>query len=478
MTPGLLGIDVGTSSTKAVVLDPRGHELGVARSPHPLQRPRQGWVETDPEDWWRSTCEAVGAAVTAAGVGVCSVGISGQMHGAVLVRADGSALRPAILWADQRAEPELTRYRSLSETASALLGNPLRAGMTGPVLCWLAEHEAERYAQASWALQAKDWLRLRLVGEAASEPSDASATLLYDLARRRWADGVISELGLRRELLAPLGEAGSLAGCLSPAAAEGLGLDAGLPVSFGAADTAAALVGTGTTASDPPQLTIGTGAQVVALRQEPSPDEDRRYHVFASALSGQYYALAAVQAAGLAFEWAWSTLGCDWPIAYGTLAGSAPGANGVSFIPHLAGAGSPSMSARASAAFVGLRLGHVRDDLIRSVFEGIAFSIRAAATTLPEFERASQMLLAGGGSLSPIWRQLLADTLDRPLRITGSANASCRGAALIGGMAAGIVHELPVPGPAVTVVRPEAPTVGLLRDSYGRWLEREAALRP
>jgi xylulokinase len=476
MTPGLLGIDVGTGSTKAVIIDGSSRQLAVATSPHVVGRPQQGWVETDPEAWWVATCEAVRSAVAAAGVEVRSIGLSGQMHGAVLTGADGSALRPAVLWVDQRAEPQLARYRGLPAASWVTLGNPLVPGMTGPILCWLAENEANLYRQAAWAMQAKDWLRLRLTGKAGGEHSDASGTLLYDLAGRQWAGRVISQLGLRHELLASLGESTALAGELSPRAAQALGLDVGVPVGFGASDTAAGLVGTGMTGCGPLQLTVGTGAELMAVRQEPRPDDKRRYHVFASALPGQFYAMAAIQAAGLAFQWAWSALGCDWPAAYQALESSAPGANGVSFIPHLAGARTPSMRTRATASFVGLTLRHDRRDLIRSVFEGIAFSIREAAEVLPEFGEASEIRLAGGGSVAPTWRQLLADVLDRPLLIMEAAHASARGAALLGGLAAGLVHELPEAGCATEVIQPRDAGVGPLGDAYARWLNRQADL--
>jgi xylulokinase len=346
--------------------------------------------------------------------------------------------------------------------------------MTGPILCWLAEHEAHLYRQAAWVMQAKDWLRFRLTGNAGCEPSDASGTLLYDVVGRQWAGPVISQLGLRYELFAPLGESTALAGELSTRAAQALGLEVGLPVGFGAADTAAALVGTGVTGCGPVQLTVGTGAQVVTVRQEPRPDDSRRYHVFASALPDQFYALAAVQAAGLAFEWAWSVLGCDWRAAYRVLERSAPGANGVCFIPHLAGARSPSMNTCATAAFTGLDLSHDRHDLIRSVFEGIAFSIREAAAVLPEFGEASEIRLAGGGSVPPAWQQLLADVLARPLLIMDAANASPRGAALLGGLAAGLVQELPEAACATTVTYPTEACSGPLDEAYVRWLNREA----
>ncbi|MHB1739981.1 MAG: xylulokinase [Actinomycetes bacterium] len=478
MSRGILGIDIGTGSTKAVVLDAGGRQLSVAACAHPIEHPRRGWAETDPEEWWSSARRAVGEAVTAAGVEICSVGLCGQMHGAVLTRADGFALRPAVLWADQRAETQLAHYRRLPANVAGVLGNPLVAGMTGPILYWLAEHETPVYQQADWVMQAKDWLRLRLVGVAASEPSDASATLLYDLAGRRWAAGVINNLGLRPEILAPIGVSGELAGLLTAEAAQEFGLDAGLPVGLGAGDTAAALVGTRMVEPGLLQLTVGTGAQVAAIRRDPKPDGKRRYHVFASALPDQFYAMSAIQAAGLAFEWAWSALGCDWPTAYAAMARSAPGASGVSFIPHLAGARSPSMNPRATGAFIGLEMRHGRDDLIRSVFEGIAFSIREAAAALPEFEGSSDIRLAGGGSASRAWRQLLADVLNHPLVIVEAQNASSRGAALLGGMAGGIVHELPAAEaePAATAVCLPQTHIGAINDAYALWLSREAEL--
>jgi xylulokinase len=400
------------------------------------------------------------------------------MHGAVLTDENGTPVRPAILWADERAETKFDCYRKLDAASTEALGNPLVAGMTGPVLCWLNEFESELYRRAAWVFQSKDWLRLRLTGHAGSELSDASGTLLYDLVQQRWANEVVAGLGLRREVLAPLGRSGECAGELTETAAEALGLCAGLVVAYGAGDVAAGLVGTGLTEPGVLQLTVGTAAQLVTLREQPRPDQARRYHVFVTATGG-YYALAGVQAAGLAFEWAWAVLGCDWRSAYEALAQSPPGANNVSFVPHLAGARSPSMDPRATGAFCGLRLSNDRSDLIRSVFEGVAFSILDAARSLPEYEATSEIRLAGGGSLDPAWRQLLADILGRRLVILDAVNVSARGAAILGGLAANLTlppaGELPSQT-VQTVVYPRSHHATQLADAYRRWTGWAAAL--
>lgn len=472
----LLGLDVGTSSSKAVILDAGpGRQAAVAARPHRVSARQDDRVETDPDDWLRSARLAVRAALGLARQqspgAVAAVGLSGQMHGLVLADRSGDPLRPAILWADRRAAPEAARYLQLAGQQRRALANPAVAGMTGPLLCWVAAHEPGAYARASWALQAKDWLRLRLTGSAGAEHSDASGTLLYDFAQGTWSLPVAEELGLRGELLAPLARSGELAGRLTAQAAKILDLPQGVPVAYGAADTAAALEGGGTLQQGQLQLTIGTGAQILAVRDEPLPDSAYRYHLFAQARQG-FYALAAVQAAGLAFEWAWRALGCGWPAAYHALEQTSPGAHGICFVPHLAGARSPLMDDTATGSFTGLRLSHRRQDLIRSVFEGIAFSIRHAAECLPEFAGCGSLRLAGGGTRNQAWRQLLADTLGRPLVPVDDPDASARGAAVLAGIACGALEPARTfsgegrQGPRVT---PKDPEVGELRSAYRRW---------
>ncbi|CAA9341252.1 MAG: Putative xylulose kinase, partial [uncultured Gemmatimonadaceae bacterium] len=241
----LLGIDVGTGSSKALLLGPDGAVAVEAASPHPVSAARPGWAETDPEAWWASVVAAVRSAVGDRGDAVEAIGLSGQMHGVVLAGHDGGALRPAILWADGRSAGQLVAYARLPGELAAVLGNPVVAGMAGPTLLWLREHEPEAYARASWALQPKDWLRARLTGTVETDPSDASGTLLYDVEADGWSGAIAEALGLRRDLLAPVREAAEPAGGLLATAGAALGLPAGIPVAVGAADTAAGGLGTG-----------------------------------------------------------------------------------------------------------------------------------------------------------------------------------------------------------------------------------------
>lgn len=471
--PCLLGIDLGTGSTKAVLVDETGRTIGAGTASHEVRSPCPGWVEGDPEGWWASALNAVGRAISAATVGgrppeVVGIGLSGQMHGVLLVDADARPLGPAVLWADQRAVAEADAYGALPEALRLALANPVAPGMTGPLLAWLRANEPQRYGSARWALLAKDWLRARLTGEVASDPSDASGTLLADVERRTWCLEAVDALGLRASLLPPISASDACGGYLLPDAASALGLPPGLPVAVGAGDTAAALVGQGTPAPGVVVLNVGTGAQAIVRRSRPEPDRRLRYHVFAEAGSG-YFALAAIQAAGLAFEWAWAALGCDWAEAYRLLAEAHPGSGGAVFVPHVAGSRSPRMALRANGGFVGLRLATSRSELVRSVFEGVAFSIREAVECLPEFGDRTEVRLVGGGSVAPVWQQLLADALGRPIVVAPAEHASARGAALLAARVAGLeVGDGEVSSQPTNVVEVSSAT-GALAEVYGRW---------
>src|SRR5215211_5165566 len=268
----LLGLDLGTSSIKALLLAEDGAVLGEGSASYAVRAPRPGWAETSPEDWWEAVVEATAAAVDRRGAEVTALGLSGQMHGVVLADELGFPLRPAILWADARSGSELAAYRGLDEDLGHRLASPPAVGMAGPSLLWLRDREPDAYTSARWALQPKDWLRMRFTGEAATEPSDASATLLYDLLADDWSYAVAEELGLRTGLLAPLVPSACVAGTLNGEAAGELGLREGLPVAAGAADTAAAMLGTGLLRPGPVQLTVGTGGQIVTPKEEPEPD--------------------------------------------------------------------------------------------------------------------------------------------------------------------------------------------------------------
>ena len=441
----LLGLDLGTGSAKAVLVDEGGEVLGEGAASYGVRSPRPGWAESDPRDWWRACTAAVRTAVGERGSGVRGLGLSGQMHGVVLSGAGGEPLRPAVLWADARSVGELGAYRALGTGLLRALANPPAVGMAGPSLLWLRENEAASYRAARWAVQPKDWVRLRLTGEAAAEPSDASATLLYDLESDGWATSVVEALGLRAELLAPIVPSGAVAGTLGEGVARELGLPAGVPVAAGAGDTAAAALGMGLLEEGAVQLTVGTGGQILAPRRVPSPDPARRVHLFRAAHenpSGRFYALAAVQNAGLALEWVLGVLGVSWEVAYREAFAVPPGAGGALFLPYLSGERTPHFDPGARGAWVGLRLGHERGHLLRAAFEGVAFALRDGLEALEAAGvRAPELRLAGGGTAEEPWRRLLADVLGRPLLtlpMSAASVASARGAALLAGIAAGV----------------------------------------
>jgi xylulokinase len=340
--------------------------------------------------------------------------------------------------------------------------------MAGPSLLWLRDHEPGVYSSARWALQPKDWLRLRLTGEAAAEPSDASATLLYDLIADDWAYPVVEALGLRAGLLAPLVASAGVAGTLTEEAASGLGLRAGIPVAAGAADTAAAMLGGGLLLPGAVQLTVGTGAQIVTPKNASEPDPHERTHLYRSATAnppGLWYSMAAIQNAGLALEWVRKVLGVSWEEVYEEAFAVPPGAGAVVFLPYLSGERTPRFDPGARGAWTGLGLDHDRGHLLRAALEGVAFALReglealeGTGTPVAELRLAGGGASGAGGSGAP-WRQLLADVLGRPLRLLPegvSAVASARGAALLAGLASGAYRNAgetlglaPEPGRAV-----------------------------
>ncbi len=440
----LLGLDLGTGSVKALCMDSDGKAVGESAISYAVQSPRPGWAESDPEEWWEAAAEAIREAVGERSGEIEGIGLSGQMHGVVLTDANGSPSRNAVLWADARSVDQLAAYRDLDSSLRRKLANPVSAGMAGPSLLWIRDHERGVYASARWALQPKDWLRLRLTGEAAAEPSDASATLLYDLEEDGWAGGVIEALGLREDLLAPLTPSASVAGKLSKEAAATLGLREGIPVAAGAADTAAAMLGSGLFEPGVVQLTVGTGGQIVVPRDNPDPDSNERTHLYRTALEGpgRWYAMAAIQNAGLALEWARKVLGASWEDVYEEAFATPPGAEGATFLPYLSGERTPPFDPNARGAWTGLGLNHTRGHLLRAALEGVAFALREGVEALEAAgAQVPELRLAGGGTAGEPWRRLLADVLGRPLLLLPdevARAASARGAAFLGGIASGV----------------------------------------
>ncbi len=442
----LLGIDLVTSSVKVLLLGLDGSVAGEASRAYPVHAPNTGWSETDPEAWWRAVVAAVHQAVGAHRGEVQAIGLSGQMHGVVLTGAQGQALRPAVLWADARSNAELDQYRALPDAQRRALGNPITVGMAGPTLLWLRDNEAEAYQRARWALQPKDWLRMRLTGDVATDPSDASATLLYDLQRDAWARDVIEVLGLRQDLLPPILGSAQVAGSLCASAASDLGLAEGIPVAAGASDTAAAALGSGLIRDGDAQLTVGSGAQLLSITATPKAAPEFGVHLYRAVGPNTFYTMAAMQNAGLALEWVLSVLDLTWDQAYELAATVEPGCDGVSFLPYLVGERTPHLNPHACGSWFGLRRHHTRAYLQRAALEGVAFAVRDGLQALRKAGiHPSTLRLAGGGTQRSFWRQLLADTLREPLQVSSVTNASARGAAFLAALATGTrADALPV----------------------------------
>jgi xylulokinase len=429
----LLGIDLGTSQVKALLAAEDGRELGRGTAGYDISTPHPGWAQTDTGQWWQAVRTAVRAAAPA-GAEVRAIAVTGQMHGLVLISERHVVLGPAMLWLDRRAAAEADAYPDLPG-----LANAPSPGRAGPMLAWLARHQPEVYGQARWQLQPKDWIRLRLTGEVATDPTDASATLLYDLARDAWAVEVADALGLRADLLPPIRPSTELAGYLLPGAAAELGLPPGIPVAVGAADTAASLLAAALPAAGSTgewaMLTVGTGGQwVLPAGPGAGPDPSGRTSLF-RAVDGSAYRLAGGQNVGVTLDWVRRTLQVSWDDLYATASRPAPGPV---FLPWLV-----AEAGETSGGWTGVTLSHTREDLLHAALLGVAGLLRRL---LDDLRAASggpgpaKVLLGGGGSSHPAWRDLLAEVLGVPLIPAGTAWLTARGAVLI---AAGVLPRAP-----------------------------------
>jgi xylulokinase len=478
-----LGLDLGTSSAKAVVTDTGGRILAQASAGYAVTSARAGYAESDPADWWSAVTacarEAVHAACQAGGGRPTAIGLSGQMHGVVLASPDGEAIRPAMLWADSRATGALRAYRRLPPDAPARLANPLTPGMAGPLLMWVAEYEPGTYQAARWALAPKDWLRARLTGEIHAEPSDSSASLLYDVPGDRWDLDVVGALGLDAGLLAPLlPSAGAPAGHLTARAADELELSAGIPVAAGAGDTAAATLGSGIGIGEV-QLTVGTGAQVVRPLAGAVSRADAGVHLYRSATPAGWYQMGATLSAGLSLNWVREVMNATWEELY---ASASCAGRGPIFVPHLSGERTPYCDPALRGSWTALSLADDRASLLWSALEGVAFAIRDALDALLGDYRPPHLRLAGGGSLAADWRQLLADVLGLPLYAVDVPAASGRGAALLGLHAAGLLSFDDIAGPLAPptslVAEPDPAMTAFHADRHTRFRHIVSVLQP
>jgi xylulokinase len=503
----LLGIDLGTTGVKAVLFNAEDGEVrSSAFCSYPLFHPRPGWAEQQPEDWWSATLQALKTCVSggrAKGIPAASVrgiGVSGQMHGVVLLDEDSLVLRPAIIWADQRSEEEC---RQITERVGAshlieLVSNPALTGFSLPKLMWIRNHEPDLFARGRTLLLPKDYIRYRLTGVLGMEISDAAGTCLLDVVHGRWSEELLSLLDLDRRLLPPVIASEAVAGGLLPDVASQVELPGGTPVAGGGADNACGAVGSGVVRQGLALVSIGTSGVVLVHSSSPLVDRSGplpRVHTFNHAQPAAWYLMGVTQAAGLSLRWLRDNLGLPEMAverfsgldAYDLLdaeAGQAPaGSEGLLFLPYLAGERTPHLDASARGGWIGLTASHTRRHLIRAVLEGVAYSLKDCFTIIQQQGLPIEQVRAtGGGARSRLWRQIISDVLGTPLVTTNSAEGPAFGAAILAGVAAGVYPSVEEACRRVVATlehtEPQAETSDRLAKGYAVYQALYPALQP
>ncbi len=437
-----LGVDVGTGGTRAVVVDRGGRVVFSASTEHaPIHSEQIGWAEQDPDDWWRAAKSSINSVLKdsiTAGYAIESVGLTGQMHGCVMLDADGNVLRPALIWCDQRTQPEcdwLTAtigYDRLIE----LTCNPALPNFTLTKLLWVRKHQPEIFAKIAHVLCPKDYVRLCLTGEYAIDMQEASGTLLLDVTNRRWSKDVADAAGIPMSWLPRLFEGPEICGRITDSAAAVTGLAAGMPVVAGAGDQGAGAVGMGILAPGSVSATIGTSGVVFATTSSPTKDAKGRLHTFCHAAPGIWHVMGVTNGAGLSFRYFRDTfaphLSYDQLTA---LAASVPAASdGMLWTPYLFGERTPHLDPNARAAFVGITASHRLGHFVRAVLEGVAFSLKDTFTLFEELHIPVETIrLGGGGARSPLWRQIQADVYNHAVERLEAEEGGAFGAALLAG---------------------------------------------
>ncbi|HEX2742209.1 MAG TPA: xylulokinase [Rubrobacter sp.] len=439
----LIGLDVGTGGARAVAVDESGSVVAEASSAYPLQSPRPGWTEQDPDDWWRGAREALGK--VAAEEEVAGIGLTGQMHGSVFLDSSDEVIRPALLWNDQRTYrqcDEITRIVG-EERLISIAGNPALTGFQAPKIVWLRDEEPANFGQVASVLLPKDYVRLQLTGEYATDASDAAGTLLLDVRARDWSREILDALEIPHEWMPEVYEGPENTGTLREEVAEQLGLPAGIPVAAGGGDNAAAAVGTGIVGPGLVSSSVGTSGVLFAHASEFDPDPSGRLHAFCHAVPGAYHLMGVTLSAGGSLSWWRETLGGDYDELVEAASEVPPGAEGLLFLPYLSGERTPHLDPKARGAFFGLTSRHGVAHMTRAVMEGVIFSLRDSLEIMRELEVPVEDVRAtGGGARSALWRRLQADIYGTPVRRTVADEGPAYGAALLAGVAAGAYSDV------------------------------------
>ena len=443
----LLGIDISTTGAKALLIDQDGRVLISATTPLTLSTPRPLWSEQDPRHWWEGIRDSIAKVLNLAevkGDQIAAIGLTGQMHGLVMLDETGEVLRPAILWNDQRTGPQCDQIRNRVglEQLIRITGNDALPGFTAPKILWVQENEAEIYSQVRHILLPKDYVRYKLTGEYAMDRAGGSGTILFDLKERTWSKKLLDALEIPAEWLPPTYEGPQITGVVCAEAAQQTGLVQDTPVVGGAGDQAAQAVGVGAVEPGIIALTLGTSGVVFATTPEPLIEPHGRLHAFCHALPERWHFMGVMLSAAGSLQWYRDTLAPD--LSFDELISEAvdthPGGDGLLFLPYLTGERTPHPDPHARGAWVGLTIRHRREHLTRAVLEGVAFGLKDSFTLISEAGLGSirQARVSGGGAKSPFWRQILADVLDVELVTVNTTEGAAFGAALLAGVGAGI----------------------------------------
>ena len=490
-----LGIDVGTGGTRAVLIDAEGRVTASATGAHaPFSSPETGWAEQDPRDWWQAATMAIRDVLSKSQIKpeeIKAVGFSGQMHGAVLLDDRGQVLRQALIWCDQRtgAQCQTITDKVGANRLIELTCNPALTGFTLPKLLWVRELEPEIWRQVRCVLLPKDFVRLQLTGDKATDVADASGTLLFDVKGRKWSGEMLAATEIDESLLPRVYESPEITGVVSPAGADATGLRAGTPVVAGGGDQAAGAVGMGIVRPGTVSATIGTSGVVFAACDKPALDARGRVHTFCHAVPGRWHVMGVTQGAGLSLRWFRDQFGAgteDGRDPYERIteeaAGVPPGANGLLWTPYLMGERTPHLDPYARAALVGLTASHTRAHVVRAILEGVAFSLRDTFEIFAEMNvPVGEVRLGGGGARSEIWRQIQADVYGYVAKIVEAEEGAAYGAALLAGVGAGTWQSVDQACDSVVRIKsaaePNPQAVAVLAEQYQMFRRIYPALR-
>jgi xylulokinase len=486
----VLGIDVSTTATKAVLVDETGAVVGIGSAEYAYDVPQPLWSEQDPELWWDGTIAAIRSVLASTGMtgtDIAAIGLTGQMHGAVLLDAADAVLRPAILWNDQRTAAECDAIRAAvgRERLIAITGNDALTGFTAPKLVWVRDHEPDIWQRVAHVLLPKDFVRLRLSGEHALDKADGAGTILFDLAARDWSPVILDALGIDPAWMPPTFEGPAVTGTVTAEAAEATGLRAGTPIVAGGGDQAANAVGTGVVSPGTVALSLGTSGVIFAATDRPIFEPDGRVHAFCHALPDRWHLMSVMLSAAGSLRWFREALAPDVPFAdLVAAAGEVPaGSDGLLFLPYLTGERSPHPDPLARGAFVGLTVRHDRRHLTRAVLEGVAFGLRDGLDlmTAAGMPAPREIRVSGGGTASPLWRQILADVLDAEIATVNTSEGAAFGAALLAAVGAGWFASVREATAALVTATPSASPGqdrGVLGEAHARYRALYPALAP